>query len=161
MQTDFIESYDSLSPAIFRHIFFRISNRERALDLMQETFLKAWEYVQSGKEVKNLNALVYRIANNLIIDEYRRKKSLSLDDLQEQGFDVANNDQAEILKDFEITEVRSAVEKIPEKYREIVVLRFIDGLTPKEIAAITEQSENAVSVQINRSIKMLQKILHI
>jgi DNA-directed RNA polymerase specialized sigma24 family protein len=70
----FIALYDSLSSAIFRHCFFRLSSRERALEISQEAFLKVWEYFSRGTDIKNPTALVYRVVNNLIIDEYRRKK---------------------------------------------------------------------------------------
>ncbi len=157
IEQQFIALYDSLSDAIFRHCAFRLSNRERALELMQDTFTKAWDYLQQGKEVENPTALIYRIANNLIIDEYRKKKSVSLDDLQEEGFDVASRDDETIVQNVELREVRQAIAQIPEKYQEIIILRFINGLSPKEIAEITKQTENAVSVQINRAIKMLKK----
>ncbi len=161
IEQQFIALYDSLSDAIFRHCAFRLSNREKALDIMQETFTKAWDYIQSGKHVENPKALIYRIANNLVIDEYRKKKSVSLDDLQETGFDVANHDQEGIIQAVEIENIHKAIATIPEKYRQVVVMRFIDGLSPKEIGVLTKQSENAVSVQLNRSIKMLKDILKI
>ncbi len=159
IEQQFIALYDSLSDAIFRHCAFRLSNRERALDLMQETFTKAWDYIQQGKDIENPKALIYRIANNLIIDEYRKKKSVSLDDLQEDGFDVASHDEVSIIEHSEIEQVRKAIDAISPKYRQVVVMRFVDGLSPKEIGILTKQSENAVSVQLNRAIKMLKDIL--
>ena len=74
----FTKAYDELSDAIFRHCWFRIGDRERAKDLMQETFTKSWQYISRGEKVDNLKAFLYRVANNLIIDEYRKKKELSL-----------------------------------------------------------------------------------
>jgi RNA polymerase sigma-70 factor, ECF subfamily len=157
----FIALYDSLSSAIFRHCFFRLSNRERALEISQETFLKVWEYFDRGTDIKNTTALVYRVANNLIIDEYRRKKMVSLDLMQESGFDVDDGDDGKMMELMEIDKVREAISKIPEKYRQVITLRFIEGLSPGEIGAIVNRTENSVSVQLNRAIKMLQDILHI
>lgn len=157
----FIDLYESLSDAIFRHCAFRLSSRERAVDIMQDTFTKAWDYIQSGKDVKNPTALIYRIANNLIIDEYRKKKSLSLDNLQEEGFDVVGKDEKDIIQDVEIGQVKQAIEKVEDKYRQIIVLRFINGLSLTEIAEVTRQSENTVSVQLNRAVKMLKDVLRI
>lgn len=161
IEQQFIALYDSLSDALFKHCAFRLSNRERALELMQETFTKAWDYIQSGKDIQNPTALLYRIANNLIIDEYRKKKSLSLEDLQEDGFDVVGDTEQIIFQDAEVQQVTQAIKAIPEKYQQIVTLRFVDGLSPKEIAAATRQSENAVSVQLNRAVRMLKKALNI
>jgi RNA polymerase sigma-70 factor (ECF subfamily) len=158
---EFIALYESLSSAIFRHCFFRLSSRERALEISQETFLKVWEYFDRGTDVKNPTALAYRVANNLIIDEYRRKKVASLDLMQESGFDVDDGNAEKFLDLLEIDKVRVAIAKIPEKYRQVITLRFVEGLSPKEIGEIVSRTENSVSVQLNRAIKMLQDILHI
>jgi RNA polymerase sigma-70 factor (ECF subfamily) len=157
----FIALYDSLSSAIFRHCFFRLSSRERALEISQEAFLKVWEYFDRGTDIKNPTALVYRVANNLIIDEYRRRKVVSLDLMQEGGFDIEDDDGGRMLERMEIDKVRVAIGKIPEKYRQVITLRFVEGLSPGEIGAIVNRTENSVSVQLNRAIKMLQEILHI
>lgn len=157
----FIALYDSLSSAIFRHCFFRLSSRERALEITQETFLKLWEYFDRGADIKNPTAMAYRVANNLIIDEYRRKKVVSLDMMQEGGFDVDDGDDGKMMESMEIAKVRVAISQIPEKYRQVITLRFVEGLSPKEIGAIIGRTENSVSVQLNRAIKMLQEILHI
>ena len=61
----------------------------------------------------------------------------------------------------EIDSIRIAIGKLPEKYRQVVTLRFVEGLSPSEIGAIVNRTENSVSVQLNRAIKMLQEILHI
>ena len=87
-EEQFIKIYDELADSIFRHCYFRIYNYERAKELMQETFTRTWEYVAKGKKIDNLKAFVYRIATNIIIDEARRKKSVSLDDLMENGFEI-------------------------------------------------------------------------
>lgn len=157
----FIALYDSLSSAIFRHCFFRLSSRERALEISQEAFLKIWEYFDRGTDIKNPTALVYRVANNLIIDEYRRKKMVSLDMMQEAGFDIDDGDDGKMIESLEIDKVRMAIGKIPEKYRQVITLRFVEGFSPAEIGTIVNRTENSVSVQLNRAIKMLQDILHI
>ena len=157
----FIALYDSLSSAIFRHCFFRLSSRERALEISQEAFLKVWEYFDRGDDIKNPSALLYRVANNLIIDEYRRKKTVSLEIMQESGFDVGDADQDKVIERMEIDSVRAAINKIPEKYRQVIILRYVEGLSPGEIGQIVGRTENAVSVQLNRAIKMLQEILHL
>jgi RNA polymerase sigma-70 factor, ECF subfamily len=158
----FIALYDSLSSAIFRHCFFRLSSRERALEISQEAFLKVWEYFDRGDDIKNPSALVYKVANNLIIDEYRRKKTVSLEIMQETGFDVDDEQGGDkMVERMEIDSIRTAVGKLPEKYRQVVTLRFIEGLSPSEIGQIVNRTENSVSVQLNRAIKMLQEILHL
>jgi RNA polymerase sigma-70 factor (ECF subfamily) len=86
---------------------------------------------------------------------------VSLDLMQETGFDIDDGDDSKMLEGLEIDKVRLAISQIPEKYRQVIVLRFVEGLSPAEIGAIVNRTENAVSVQLNRAIKMLQEILHI
>jgi RNA polymerase sigma-70 factor, ECF subfamily len=155
---DFINAYDELADALFRRFYFKLSKRDRAIDLVQETFTRAWEYVHSGKEVTNLKSFIYKVANNLIIDEYRRKRPVSLDELREDGFDVATVRESDnsIIMEAETEQVLKLVNQLPEKYKDVILMRYIDGLSPKRIGEIVGESENTVSVRINRGIKKIQ-----
>lgn len=157
IKTDFIKSYDELADKLFNHCFFKVSNRELAKDLVQETFTKSWQHIASGKEVVNIKAFLYKVANNLVIDHYRRpKKEVSLDSLREDGFDHSVSGEAEIVTSAEHSRVLRVLDKLAKKYREIIIWRFVDGLTPKDIAQISGISENTVSVRLNRAIKKLR-----
>jgi len=154
----FIESYDEYSDAIFRHCYMKTSNRETAKDLVQETFVRAWKHVSEGKEMDNPKAFIYKIANNLIIDWYRKKKSVSLDSMQEGGFDVATTEHERTPEISDGAMAMENFEKLSDIYREVLTLKFVEGLQPKDIAEIIGESENVVSVRINRGIKKLQEI---
>ncbi|MBU1131828.1 hypothetical protein KKC32_01060, partial [Patescibacteria group bacterium] len=66
--------YDYYVDRIFRFILFKVATTEEAEDLTSEVFLKTWEYINNtGKKIKNLNALLYKIARNKVIDYYRTK----------------------------------------------------------------------------------------
>jgi RNA polymerase sigma-70 factor (ECF subfamily) len=158
---DFVEAYDQFADAIFRHIYFRIYNRDLAKDLTQETFTRTWQYLSQGKEVQSLKSFLYKVANNLIIDEYRKRKELSLDSLQEKGFDFANRDVERIMIDTENKHVLNAVEKLSSDHRDVIFMRFVSDLSIKEIAEIIGQSENVVSVRLNRGLKEVRKLLHL
>jgi len=156
IRSDFIKAYDELADKLFNHCFFKISHREAARDLVQETFTKSWKHIASGKEVANLRAFLYKVANNLVIDYYRRTKDVSLDALREDGFDHSVNGKEDIVIQAEHSRVLSVLQKLPKAHREIIVWRFVDGLTPKDISAISGISENAVSVRLNRAMKKLR-----
>lgn len=158
---EFIEAYNSFSDAIYRHIYFRIYNKDLAKDMVQDTFTRTWNYLRKGAQVQNLKAFLYKVANNLIIDEYRKKKEISLDGLQKNGFDVESPDQDKIVKDVENSNVLRIIKKLEPHHREIIVMRYINDLTIKEISEIIGQSENVVSVRINRAVKELKKLLHL
>lgn len=155
----FVKAYEELSDAIFRHCYFRIGDRERAKDLMQDTFTKSWKYISEGAEVSNLKAFLYRVANNLIIDEYRKKKESSLDTMMADGFDPGFDDRNKNELAIDVKQVIGVVNKLDEKYREPVLMRYIDELSPKEIANIIGESENNVSVRIHRGLKQLKETL--
>src|SRR3989344_4975700 len=91
LKREVAKAYDDFADAIFRHCYFRLSNRERAKELMQETFMRVWGYIERGNTIEftKIKPFLYKTASNLIIDEYRRNKNeVSLDRLREDGFEV-------------------------------------------------------------------------
>lgn len=155
----FLKAYDEFSDAIFRHCYFRLSSRERAKDLTQETFVRTWKYVSSGNGIENMRAFLYRVANNLIIDEYRKKKESSLDALKEEGSEVSVEDSGRIRDRIDGKITLTMLSRIDEKYRNALIMRYIDDLSPEEIAAVTHETANTVSVHIHRGLKQIRKIL--
>lgn len=160
IEQDFLAAFDEHSDALFRHCFVRVRDRELAKDIVQETFTKTWDYLAKGKQVDHLRAFLYRVANNLIVDSSRRKRSTSLDHLMdEDGYEVED----ESIKDpGEIPDARMAMrllQSLDEMYRIVIVMRFIDGFSPKEIAQHLGVSENVVSVRIYRGIERLKAMV--
>lgn len=158
-EKEFIAAYGELSDALFRHSFFRVSNREVALDLVQDAFMKTWNHISLGNEIDNLKSFLYRVINNLIIDYYRKTKSSSLDNLLEEGFDPQGDGQDSIVESAEISIVKKGIALLPEKDREVVVMRYVDGLTLQEIAQTLNETENAVSVRLHRALKKAKEII--
>lgn len=159
VEQEFTKAYDQFADAIFRHCIFRVSDREKAKDIMQNTFVRLWGYMSQEKEIDNMRAFLYHIANNLIIDEYRKKKEISLDKMRdEEGFDVGFEPRHDIEAKDDYERAQALLEQLPEKYREALVMRHIDGLSVKDIAHLTHESENVISVRIHRAIEKLQKL---
>lgn len=156
---EFIESYDLYADGVFRYCFFKLSNREAAKDIVQETFVKTWQYIHEGKDIGNLKAFLYKVARNLVIDEYRKHKTSSLDSLQEDGFDVTDKEDMTISTEVNI--ILEAIDKLEPHHREVIVMRFVHDLSPREIADILGEKENAISVRLNRAVKKAQEILQI
>lgn len=161
-QTEFIDFYDKQADLIFRFCYFKVYDRELAKELVQETFLKTWEYLAAGREVGNLKAFLYKVARNLIIDGSRKKKEeKSLEELQEQGFEPGiDSDQLEkVGLDMEMKNALRHLQKVEPMYQEVIIMRYVNDLGPKEIAEALGESENVVSVRINRGIKKLRVLL--
>jgi RNA polymerase sigma-70 factor (ECF subfamily) len=145
----------------------RLPDRERALELTQETFLRAWEYCKKGQEIHELRPFLYRTLRHLIIDEYRRHKSVSLERMVEESEtkleailpkDETNTLEAAMDR-FDGAHVLLKLRALPMMYREALTLRYVEGLSPKEIAAWVGESENVVSVRIHRGLKKLRALL--
>ena len=158
-ENEFIQSFDEYSDAIFRFAFLKTSNRGEAEDITQDTFTKTWLAIGRGVEIDNIRAFLYATARNLIIDHYRKKKTESLDETREGGFDRADSSHEQILFDAEAKTAIAEINNLDEKYREIMYLRLVEGLGPKDISEVTGDSENSVSVKINRGIKMIREKL--
>jgi len=156
----FLEAYDQLSDAIFRHCYFRVSDRDKAKDLMQETFMRTWQFVSEGKEIQNMKAYLYQVANNLIIHQYRKKKEVSLDDLQEDGFDPGFDDRSHLENFIAGKEAIEILPMLDDLYREVVVMRYIDDMSVSEIAQVLRISENVVSVRLHRALRKLRSVFN-
>lgn len=160
----FLKAFDEYNDALFRHAFLRISNREKAVDLVHDTYTKVWSYLRSGYEIDNFRPFLYKVLNNLIIDEYRRKKESSLDALleidgvDEGSFSELSESTAEALAaTIDGKMAFEMLETLPDQYREVIILRFVDQLGPREISELIEETENVVSVRIHRGLKMLRQ----
>ncbi|MBT3835341.1 RNA polymerase sigma factor [Candidatus Peribacteria bacterium] len=161
MEQLFLEAYDEYADAIFRHCTLRMGNREKGKDLMQDTFMKAWEYISKDKHIGNMRAFLYKVANNLIIDNVRKRnvrKEDSLEALQEKGFDLHDAKQSPI-REYEGKTIVETIQKIEEPYRTALTMRYVDDLTIGEISDVVGISDNATSVRIHRGLKQLTSIL--
>ncbi len=160
---EFEKVYGSESDAVFRFCLNRVSNREQALDITQETFLRLWKTLQGGEELRNHKAFLFTIARRLIIDWYRKKKSLSLENMTTNE-DGENYDVPDEKTNIDVSggaEGRYLLDKIRELslgFRQPVYLRFVEGLSPAEIADVLEISANAASVRITRGLAELRKM---
>ncbi len=124
--------------------------------------MKAWDYLVSGKDIDNVQAFLYRTANNILIDEARRakkRKVVSYEDMEENGFDIEGEDGRDQGRVFDAKAVAQVLHELEEPYRAAIIMRYIDELSPKEIAELLNETANVVSVRLNRGMKMLRTIL--
>jgi RNA polymerase sigma-70 factor (ECF subfamily) len=168
LQKDFQNAFEAYNDELFRHASMRLKDRERAVELTQECFLKAWDYAQKGEDIRELRPFLYRTLRHLIIDEYRRKKSVSLEAMVEGEEDMSvevilppdeTNTLEAAVERFDGKRALAALQELPDTYRETLSLRYVEGLTPREIGDIVGESENAVSVRIHRGLKKLKAMM--
>ncbi len=164
----FGELYDIYVDQIYRFIYFKVGRKEEAEDLTGDVFLKTWQYINDmGSEViDNLRAFLYQTARNTVIDFYRtrdQKEVIALpreDDGEKPAMEIIDEKQdlvekIELASDLE--EVKKALQKIREEYREVIILRFIEEMSVKETAEILGKSEGAVRVLLHRAVAALKE----
>lgn len=135
------------------HSFSRISDRTLAEDIVQDAFIKAWNYLIKGGRILMMRSFLYHVLNKLIIDEYRKHKTVSLDTLIENGFEPSSSETNHLIDILDGRSAFSLIPYLPKKYQEIMYMRYAESLSLEEISGITKQSKNTVAVQIHRGIE--------
>ncbi len=158
IEKGFIEAYDLYADAIYRHCFFRGLTKEQATDLTQDSFTKLWVYLSEGNEVQNVRALLYKIATNLIIDNSRKKKEEQLDFLLEnKQIDEPSYPGHKQIKDqAALSDIMDHIKDFPDDDRQLVLMRYVDDLDPKDISIVTGLTVNHISVKLHRIAKKLR-----
>ncbi len=152
--------YDEYINRIYRFIYFKVSREEEAQDLASETFLRAWQHIQEGKDIKQLSAFLYSIARNLVIDHYRKKMiTVSAEEADISGILTDEGKQKmKVEGTQEYAALLAAMNKMKEEYREVVQLRYIDELSIGEIAEILGKNKGNVRVTLHRASKTLRDV---
>jgi RNA polymerase sigma-70 factor (ECF subfamily) len=153
---DFTAKYDLYHKDIFRFCMHKSRDHEIGQDLMQETFMRFLVCLQRKEEILNTRAFLYRIAANLFIDHVRRRKTSSLDALQEAGFEPTVDPWSHIYNRLDAERLLKKLVHKQRPYRKLLHQRFILGMPPAEIGRATGETSNAVSVRVFRGLKQLR-----
>ncbi len=166
LEKQFKEAYHSHSDAIFRFILFKIDNREKALDFTQETFMKTWMHITKNGAPQNIRAFLYRVAGNMIIDEYRRrgKKDYvtdSLENMSETGFEPSaeTNELESAMNRLDGANVMSLLKELPNMYSSVIIMKYSEDMSISEMSESLGVSQNVVSVRLNRALKKLKDVV--
>jgi RNA polymerase sigma-70 factor, ECF subfamily len=161
---NFISSYNEYAPRLYKYCYYRLYSPTLAEECVQETYTHAWSYMVQGKTINNIKSFLYRVSRNWIIDVSRKKISsgngevnIEESELDKKNIAAVSYDGQKIIEQhLLLDEARKLIQRLPLNYREVLTMRYIDDLTPREIAKITKQRPNAVSIKINRAIKKLR-----
>lgn len=150
------ESHNNYAKVLNVHAFCKIHDNTIGEDLVQETFIKTWKYLLKGGKIHLMRAFLYHILNNLIVDEYRKKKTSSLDLLVEKGFQPSIDPTKHLFNFVDGKAATLLISKLPEKYQKVMQMRYVQCLTLKEMSLITGQSKNSLAVQSYRGLNKLK-----
>ncbi|MEX0919307.1 MAG: RNA polymerase sigma factor [Parcubacteria group bacterium] len=136
-----IRAYKDHERALLKQSFFKLGNRDLSDDLVQITFLKTWEYLLREERIKHIKGFLFHILNNLIVDEYRKNKPVSLNTLEEVGFQIAFDDSEHLVDQADGKTAMLLIPLLKEKHRKVVSMRFEEEKTIEEIALATKQKK--------------------
>lgn len=152
------ELYKLLASSVYRFCIYRTKSHEEAQDVVSETFKRVWCSLDRYK-TKNFKAYLFTTARNLIINQARKnKKQAPLPD----ALRVPDNKpglEENLLKKSEKKMLHQAISKLPPRYRDIVVCRYIEELSIKDTSDVIGISAANVRVIQHRAIKKLQTLI--
>lgn len=157
-KNELTQAHKKYGKALGIHAFFKVSNRATSDDLAQDTFLKTWSYLVKGGKIDVMKSFLYHVLNHLIIDEYRKRKTISLDALLEKGFEPSVDNTLRLFNVLDGKAILLLVQRLPEKYQKVMRMRFVQDLSLKDISLITGLSKNTLAVQVHRGLKKLREL---
>jgi RNA polymerase sigma factor (sigma-70 family) len=167
------KAYESLlvkhRSAIFHVVSKIVRNHEESQDLVQETFMKAFNALESYRSEYRFSTWLYKIAANCAIDFVRKKRieAMSLDrpietkdgqvelELPDRTWDP----EQDLVRKQKLQSIDQAIESLPDKYREVIIFRHRDDKSYEEIAGILKTPVGTVKARIFRARELLKKKL--
>jgi RNA polymerase sigma-70 factor, ECF subfamily len=168
-QNAFGEIVEIYKDKVFQLCFRMVGNRHEAEDLAQEAFVRAFVNISSFNQALKFSTWLYRIATNLCIDRLRKKKPdyyLDAEVAGTEGLTMYSQIPAKtVLPEEEVVsleiqqQIQLEISKLPEKYRSVIVLKYIEELSLNEISEILELPLGTVKTRIHRGREALRKQL--
>ncbi len=142
-------------------IYQKLGRFPEVEDIVQETFIKAYYRLPQLRKPENFAAWLYQIASMLCIDRLRskKKKSVSLDALQEKDIQFEKPAEEEFTPSELFGEILNVVGSLPEMYRVVVTLRFLEGMSCKEISLHLGEPQGTIRNRLFRANEILRRKL--
>jgi len=144
----------------FAYRFF--ADSDEAMEITQKTFIKVYHRIDTLDDERKFSSWIYRIANNLCLDELRRagrRRSTSLENVLHVENREGNHSPFSKLANKEVQMIlQQALASIPDEQRTVIILKEFEGMTFREIAEVLEQPENTVKSRMYYGLNALKKI---
>ena len=153
----FGEIYKTYLDRIYRYIFYQINDKMTAEDITEEVFIKAWKAIGTckGKE-KTFSSWLYRIAHNQLMNTLRDNNRVTSLENHTSG-EFADSKQA--IDTIEHHELLETISHLPENQKQIIILKFIEGLDNREISKIIGKREGAIRITQMRALATIREKL--
>lgn len=149
--------YDRYAEKIYKFLYFRTLHKETAEDLSSQVFFQALNKIKSYQVGKGtFQAWLYKIAQNALIDEFRKRKPVESID---SHINIADNTDLESETEATLSaeKVQEILNTLPEESRQLLTMRLWDELTYAEISEILGKTEGSLKMQFSRTISKLQE----
>jgi RNA polymerase sigma-70 factor (ECF subfamily) len=154
------ELYEEYFDKIARYAYVRIGHKADAEDIAGEVFLKALQSLESYKERGvPMQAWLFRIARNLIIDYFRKMKKLKTIPIDNVNIEDGTNPAKIAERSIELEQVKRAMEQLTQEQREVLVMRFFGGLSSRETGQVLNKSDGAVREMQRAAIVKIRNLL--
>lgn len=152
--------YDDYHPLIYRYVYRRVGDVQAAEDLTAVVFQRFLEAIQtsSGPE-HSLRAWLYRVAHNLVVDHYRRQQHRQHLPLKNTFMMTGDNPEQMAGKALIAEQLREALGYLTPEQQQVISLKFLEGLSNAEVAALVEKPVGAVKSLQHRGLAALQRLL--
>ncbi len=153
--------YDKHLTPIYRFVFLKVGNRADAEDISHQVFLSAWQNIRNYKfQGHPFSSWLYKIAINTVIDYWRmRKNNVSIELVSEKIITDPAEASLAVEQRLEFELVKTALLKLEPDQQNVLIMKFIDELSNKEIAHILNKSEGAIRVIQHRALRQLRQHL--
>lgn len=152
----FGELYSIYLDQIYRYVFYRVKDPMLAEDITEDAFIKAWKSVKSCKgKGKTFLSWLYRIAHNQIADHFRNshREYVSVEEEESEEMSITSEVEAKL----EWQEVAKVIATLPRNQEQVITLKFIEGLSNREIGVIMGKSEGAIRVLQMRALTTVRR----
>jgi len=151
--------YDSYSPGLYQYAMRRLSDQDMAEECVAETFSRFLQALRAKRGPEDyLQAYLYRMAHNWIVDEYRREPMQTVE-LKEDRRDENANPEVDMSRNLQQERLRMAIKKLTPDQQQVITLKYLEGWENEEIARSIKKPAGAVKSLQHRALASLQKIL--
>ena len=150
--------YDMYCDAMFCIAMRYVKSTDDAQDVMQEAFIKAFQKLNQFKAEVTFGAWLKRIVINKCLDFLKSKHQLQVS-IEETNIQLADDSDWSVDEEIDVSEVKKAIETLPEKYKYVVMLYLIEGYDHEEISQILEISNSTSRTHLLRGKQKLKSLL--
>lgn len=157
----FASLYDAYVEEVYRFILHRVGNQQTAEDLTSQVFLKAWDNLGRYKmRGSPFGAWLFKIARNIVIDHYRtQKETLPLEAEALSKPDPGANVAKEVEQRLQSEWLREVLLRLTEDQREVLTLKFVNGLKTAEVAKVMGKRQGAIRALQMRALQALAELV--